>query len=136
MGIKLGGRFPSERNSPTFPSDINKRHKQSGLNYSKVPSRFAKISSNKHSRQYNCSNNKQRNFNGSGTNETANVLKRKHSDKQNSYNNRKQHEWPRSQRLALPRLRLQTNKQKRRLSYRLSFCTSRSPSWKRPAHRD
>ena len=102
MGIKLGGRFPSERNSPTFPSDINKRHKQSGLNYSKVTSRFAKISSHKHSRQYNCSNNKQRNFKGSGTNETANVLKRKRSDKRNSYNNRKQHEWPRKQRLALP----------------------------------
>ena len=126
----------TKRNLPPFPSDINKRRKQSGQNYSKVPSRFAKISSHKHNRQCNCSYNKQRNFKGSGNNETVNVLKRKRSDKRNSCNNRKQHEWPRNQRLGLPRLRLHTNKQKRRLSYKLSFCISRSLSWKQPARRD
>ena len=83
-----------------------------------------------------CSNNKQRSSNGSGTSEIKNVPKRKRNDMRNSYNNKKQHEWPRNQRLELPRLRLQTNKLKRMLSYRPSFCTSRSPSWKRPALRD
>ena len=126
----------SKRNSPTLPSNTNKRHKQSGPNYYTVPSRSVQTSSHNLNKQYYYSNNKQWNSKGSGTNATVNVLKRKRSGKRNSYNNRKPHEWQRKQRLVPPKPKLQTNKPKRRPYCKLSYYTFKNPSWKRPALRD